>query len=456
MQPRWYTGATRGQWLALVAALLGWAFDGFEQGVFPLAARPALIELLSLQEPARVLKEAPSDSPEWKAAKAAVDEPVRRWNAVVNAAFLFGAAAGGVFFGWLGDRIGRVRAMVFSVLTYALCTGLGGLAATAGQLAVLRFAASLGMGGEWALGVALVMESWPSHSRPVLAGMIGAAANVGFVAVSLLTLTLQPDVVWHVPAFLGVLPGATAGLGGTQLGAWRPLLAVCVVPALLTYLLRTFVPESKQWETAVASGPRARVRDIFVPALRRRSLLGAGIGAVALLATWGGVQQVPLWVPSLSGAPGKAPTYASLCMALGATTGAFLGALVGQRFSRRAMYFALCLSSLVVCEMLFLGSWSFGPGLLGMLFLVGTASAAFYGWLPLYLPELFPTRVRATGQGFAYNCGRVLAGIGTLMMLSIDLKGHFAEAGAIIVLIYLVGLVLAWFIPETRNAALPE
>src|SRR5262249_9250525 len=139
MQTRWYSGATRGQWLALAAALLGWAFDGFEQGVFPLVARPALIELEGLAEPARVLKEGPKDSAEDPAAQKAVDEPVREWNAILTVAFLLGAALGGLLFGWLGDRIGRVRAMIFTVLTYAGFTGLCGFARTAWHLALLRF-----------------------------------------------------------------------------------------------------------------------------------------------------------------------------------------------------------------------------------------------------------------------------------------------------------------------------
>src|SRR5215813_415289 len=128
MQPRWYSGATRGQWLALAASLLGWAFDGFEQGAFPLVARPALIELQGLSEQARLLAESDKDSAAYKDAKKAVDEPVRIWNAVLTASFLLGAALGGLVFGWLGDRIGRVRAMVFSVLFYALFTGVCGFA----------------------------------------------------------------------------------------------------------------------------------------------------------------------------------------------------------------------------------------------------------------------------------------------------------------------------------------
>jgi MFS transporter, SHS family, sialic acid transporter len=157
---------TAGKWMALLAAFLGWMFDGFEMGLYPLVARPALLELGLSQE------------------------NIGGWLGIVTAVFLVGAALGGVFFGWLGDRIGRVRAMVWSVLTYAVFSGLCGFATAPWQLAVPRFIASLGMGGEWSLGVALVMELWPSASRPILAGLIGAAANVGFLAIALIGLGL--------------------------------------------------------------------------------------------------------------------------------------------------------------------------------------------------------------------------------------------------------------------------
>src|SRR2546430_3514344 len=132
----------RGQWLTLAAALLGWMFDGLEMGLFPLVAGPALGDLLGTSDPSQV----------------------SRWVAVITAGFLVGAATGGVLFGWLGDRIGRVRAMMLSVLTYAVFTGLCGVVGEAWQVGALRFIASLGMGGEWSLGVALVMEVWPNKS----------------------------------------------------------------------------------------------------------------------------------------------------------------------------------------------------------------------------------------------------------------------------------------------------
>ena len=149
----------RAEWFTLAAALLGWMFSGLEQGLFPLVARPALQDLLHVND----------------------DAVVGLWNGRFVASFLLGAAFGGLVFGWLGDRIGRVRALALSILVYSGFTGAGYLATQAWHLTALRFVASLGMGGEWALGVALVMECWPDHLRPMLAGIIGAASNVGIL-----------------------------------------------------------------------------------------------------------------------------------------------------------------------------------------------------------------------------------------------------------------------------------
>src|SRR5271170_2911874 len=156
------TNPKSGQWLALTAALLGWTFDGLEMGLFPLVAKPLLADLLQTQDA----------------------KLITNWLAIITAVFLIGAATGGVLFGWLGDRIGRVRAMTLSILTYAVFSGLCGLVGEAWQVAVLRFIASLGMGGEWSLGVALVMEVWPNRSRGWLAGIIGASANFGYMVIA--------------------------------------------------------------------------------------------------------------------------------------------------------------------------------------------------------------------------------------------------------------------------------
>src|ERR1043165_7867269 len=169
--------------LTLLAAFLGWLFDGFEMGLFPLIGQPALKDLLG---PA---------SPSTDAAK---------WFGAIIAVFLVGAASGGVLFGWLGDRIGRVRAMSFSIFTYAIFTGLCGFATEAWHVAAARFVASLGMGGEWSLGVALVNEVWPGKSRALTAGLIGAAANVGYLLVAVLSMLLLSFIATAKSMFLGI------------------------------------------------------------------------------------------------------------------------------------------------------------------------------------------------------------------------------------------------------------
>src|ERR1035438_4331031 len=169
------SSSTRAQWLVLAAAFLGWMFDGLEMGIFPLVARPALQEFQSV-------------------AGAANEQFVQHWMGVVTATFLLGAAAGGLVFGWLGDRIGRVRSMTLSILVYSVFTGLNYFARQPSDLALFRFISALGMGGEWSLGVALVMEAWPEGKRPLMAGLIGMSSNVGFALVALIGFFFQVTV----------------------------------------------------------------------------------------------------------------------------------------------------------------------------------------------------------------------------------------------------------------------
>lgn len=424
----------RVRWMTLTAALLGWMFDGFEMGLFPLVARPALNDLLT----------STGTQPDL------INGLIGIWTGRINASFLLGAAAGGVFFGWLGDRFGRVRAMCWSILVYALFSGLCGFAQSPIQIAALRFIASLGMGGEWALGVALVVESWPNASRPFLAGLIGAAANVGYLLIGVISI------------FLGK---AADGSG------WRYLMFIGVAPAFLTLFIRMFVPESEKWKHAAQTSPRARVADIFVPRLIKASLLATLLASIALIGTWGSVQWVASWADKLTtdlvDRPANVRAWTQICSSAGAVVGTIFAAFLAQWLSRRLAYFLLALASLLACGYLFgnplLANWLPGPTTYGAHFLivvgiVGALTASFYGWLPLYLPELFPTRVRATGQGFAFNMGRVAAAGGALLSgeLVRSFNENYAEMCWRITLVYLVGLVAIWFCPETRGKPLPE
>jgi MFS family permease len=289
------------------------------------------------------------------------------------------------------------------------------------------------------------MESWRPDARPILAGLIGAASNVGFM----------------LTAFLGMGMEAI----GVQVadGGWRWILGICAFPALLTFFIRMFVPESEKWEQATRDAPRVRLSDIFTPALRGRTVMAALLGGIALLGTWGSVQWIPLWVKKISNDQ-TTVNYAQICSAFGAIIGSFLGAaLLGHQKERRWGYFILCAGSLVACGFLFRffdGATEIGWSFLATVAVVGGLTAAFYGWLPLYLPELFPTRVRASGQGFGFNFGRIIAAGGALSMglLMSDrvFHGSYAQAGATISLIYAVGLLVIWLAPETRGKPLPE
>ena len=403
--------------LVLLTAFLGWMFDGLEMGIFPLIARPALQEMQM-------------------ATGEVGDAFIGRWMGIITAMFLLGAALGGLVFGWLGDKIGRVRSMSLAILCYSLFTGLAYFAQTPEHLGILRFIAALGMGGEWSLGVALVMEVWPEKHRPILAGVIGAAANIGFAIIALLGL------------FINV----------TQ-DSWRWVVLVGATPAALTFFIRLFVPESERWLEETKKAPTQPVREILQsPALIKMTLLGTVFAGVALIGSWGSVQWLPLWADQMAGPDmPKAKAWTQVIGGIGSVIGCLFGSWLGGKLGRRPAYFFLCLGSLVCCAWLFRGVDTYGPLFLTLCFLVGTTTAAFYGWLPLYLPELFPTRVRATGQGIAFNAGRVFAAVaavqmGTLMGM---FGGSYAKAGAIITLIYIVGMIVIWFAPETKGRPLP-
>jgi MFS family permease len=486
----------RGRYLALAAALLGWMFDGLEMGLFPLVARPALRELL------------PPGTGE---------DVVGRWFGVITAGFLLGAATGGVLFGWLGDRVGRVRAMTLSVMVYAGCSGLCAFAQAPEQLAVLRFAGALGMGGEWALGVALVMELWPDRGRGWLAGWIGAFGNLGYAIVAAVAFGLA-RVGGELPGYL-LSAGVPAEWVGplTAHGNWRLLMLFGALPAVLTLFIRLFVPESERWlrekeagaasrwggrdllgvlagaaagsgviylwavdhplplrVAGTAAGVVAVAAGFLVPvagylsrsgasaADRRRTvgrmLLAAGLSGVPLVATWGGVMWMYNFVDDKTGGtvPYARPTL-MMVSAVGAAVGCVIAAVIGARLGRRPVYAAMCVLSAVVLFAFYRLNDRWGWELVASAGLLGAVTAAFYGWLPLYLPELFPTAVRATGQGFGFNFGRVIAAVGALQTGALlgAFDNDYGRACSVAAGVYLAGLVLICFAPETKGKPLP-
>jgi MFS transporter, SHS family, sialic acid transporter len=448
---------TRGQWLVLAAAFLGWMFDGIEIGMTPLVARPALQDLLKITD----------------------DKLVGAWISVLMACFLLGAAIGGISFGWLGDKIGRVRGMVACMLMFSLFMGACYFVVAPWQFGLCLFLASLGMGGEWSLAVALVMEVWPERHRSKLAGIIGAAANFGFLFVSLVALT------WQV-----------------RVDDWRWMMLVGASPAVLALLVAFFVPESERWKAAAKQGGRSPIVEIFRPGLRKRTLLAMAFSAIPLIGTWAAVSgYLPTWAEQMQEAQvGKkmlppesiaqfeaahtpkertkllntalspdhwskvrseaahAKALVQTFLAIGAIIGCILASILGGIFGRRPVYFMLCLLSFLSCGYMFHFVSVYDARFVVIGLFVGGITAAFYGWLPLYLPELFPTRIRATGQGLSFNIGRVVAAGGTLCMGQfVGLFGNdYGRAMSVITFIYILGLILIWFAPETKGKPLPD
>ena len=417
MQRSKNTAIGKTQWMVCGAAFLGWLVDGFEMGLLPIVARPALMDMYPGQ--------------------GEVDAYVGQWMGWITAVFLLGAAAGGFLFGFLGDRLGRVKAMTLSILTYSIFTGMGYFAQTPWDLAGYRFLASLGMGGEWSLGVALVMESWPERWRPLMAGVIGAAANFGFLLV-----------------------GAVGKFRVVTQDDWRWMWLVGIAPAGLVFLIRLFVPESEKWKAAKANSEGlSPIREVLSPPTLRWTLLAVCFSSIALIGTWGSVQWIPVWVDQLAGeTQPTAKAEVAMLSAMGAILGCVSGPLIGGRLGRRPAFFGLCFASLVVCGVLFRMELDYGTTFKCLVFFAGMTTAAFYGWFPLYLPELFPTRCRATGQGIGYNMGRIMAAgcaIGSGQLVAV-FDGDYARMGAVITLVYLVGMIVIWWAPETKGKPLPE
>ncbi len=182
------------------------------------------------------------------------------------------------------------------------------------------------------------------------------------------------------------------------------------------------------------------------------------LSSVVLIGTWGSVQWIPLWADQLTnGTDPSAKASAQMMSSLGATVGSLLAPILLGRINRRTSYTILCLLSLVVCGVLFRTQSVYTGQFLFWVFGAGACTAAFYGWFPLYLPELFPTRVRATGQGLCYNAGRIVAAAGALTSGAlVQFYGGYAPMGAVITLIYAVGMMVIWMAPETNGRPLPE
>jgi predicted MFS family arabinose efflux permease len=396
----------------LAAAFLGLVFDGIELGLMPVASLSVTQSLLGDQFTKAL---------------------GGHWFAWFTAALMFGAAIGGSLLGNLGDRIGRARAMGVSILFYSLFAGLGAFVTSCEQMLLLRFLVGLGVGGMWPNGVALVAECWPDTSRPTVSGILGAGINVGIVCLSLL------GTVWPITP-----------------DSWRWLFMLAAVPVVLGIVVLTLLPESPKWlaSRGAEKKPAPPLVSLFQGSLLRPTLIGILLASVPLVGAWAGSKWMLPWADAVGGttdAHYKSTTQ--LYWAVGAVLGGFFGAPLAGWFGRRLSYFAISLAATALTWSMFKLTAPIEPAFLYVVFAQGLVATLFFGWLPLYLPELFPVEVRATGAGISMNIGRFVTAF-SILAIGSQFNGDYSQIGAACAFIYAIGMLIIFWAPNTAGKQL--
>jgi SHS family sialic acid transporter-like MFS transporter len=351
---------------------------------------------------------------------------------------MLGAAIGGIALGNLGDRIGRTRAMGVCILFYSVFAALGAYAQTQEQMLVLRFLVGLGVGGLWPNGIALVSECWAGVSRPLVSGAMMAGLNAGILLLS--------QLARHWP----ITPDS-----------WRWVFQFAGAPALLGIFVLIALPESPKWlaSRGATKGPVTPLRELFQPQLIRFTLVGIFLSAIPMVGAWSASKWMIPWSDKVAGSVNvgyKAATQG--WWALGATLGSFAGAQLAGWLGRRLSYFLISIATVVTTVAMFQLTAPLAPSFHPVVFTQGFVATLFFGWLALYLPELFPTRVRATGSGLAYNSGRFATAFGVLAagFLFSSLGGDYPRVGTICALIYALGIIVIWWAPDTGKQELAD
>ena len=437
MATPWYRTLNRTQWKTLLASNLGWVFDGFEAYALILTVAVALRQLLDPAQHAQI--------PAYAGA--------------IIATTLCGWGIGGMLAGVLADYIGRKRTMILAILTYSIMTGLSAFAWDWVSFAVMRFLVGLAIGSEWVTGTSITAELWPDNARGKGIGLFQCGFGIGFFIASL---------VWLF-------------VGATGPGAWRTMYLIGALPALLTLWIRRSIPESVLWEQsterrlaaqqrkrggeAEGSHDRSLTRFTFVDLFADREIRGRAIIAF-LMATssavgfWGISSWIPPFIGSVAAKSGlPAPQWASftgLAYNAGSIVGYIGFGFLADAYGRKPITLLFFAMSLILTPALFLLTSDLHLLLL-IAAVLGVFASGQFTWMSAWLPELFPTRLRATAVGFIFNGPRFLAAIGTLIAGTLIVKfGGYGNACIIVATIYILALVVGPFLPETRGKPLPQ
>ena len=449
----WWKGLTRYQWFVFIVASLGWLFDTMDQQLFNLARKPAVTELLTI---------APGTPPP--------SGSVAEYAGYSTMIFMIGWALGGIFFGVLGDRIGRARTMMLTVLTYSAFTGLSALSRGVWDFSFYRFLTGLGVGGQFAVGVALVAEVMSDRARPFALGWLQALSAGGNMLAAVASIAL------------GMLEESGA-IGS----AWRAMFFVGLVPAVLAIPIFLRLKEPERWKAAAreeevggAGKPKlGSISELFGdPRWRRNTIVGMLLAFAGVVGLWGigffsfdlirsiFVQRLEAQGLSSQEVAGKL-TFWSGITSLVQNAGAFLGiyafARITHYIGRKPAFAISYVLAAVATAVTFWFLDSFWQ-IFVLIPIMGFCQLALFGGYAIYFPELFPTRLRSTGTSFCYNVGRLFAAVGPLtlgLLTSKVFSGYekpmpFRLAGVTMCAVFLIGLVALPFAPETRGEPLPE
>jgi MFS family permease len=404
-----FSAITAVQKRTLLAASLGWMLDGMDVMLYAMA----------LTAICRDLRMSPAAS------------------GLLMSLTLVASAVGGAVFGVLADRVGRARALMGSILVYSIFTGASGLARNVVQLAVFRTLLGLGMGGEWATGAALVAETWPDQHRAKALGLVQSSWAVGYALAAALTAVVLPRWGWRALFFIGILP------------------------ALATLWIRRHVPEPELWRAArhrpTSPSARGPFRTLFSPSLRGRTLVVTAMNAASMFGYWGLFTWIPgyLSMPAAQGGRGLDIVRTSSWMVL-MLAGAWLGyvsfGFIADRAGRVRTYCSFLVAAAVLVP--FYGA-AHSPLLLLLLGpFVGFFGSGYFTGFGAIASELFPTPVRGTAMGFAYNLGRGLSATAPYAVGWLSLRYGLGTSFLVTSAAFALAAAVAATLEETRGRPL--
>jgi MFS family permease len=431
------------QWTVILAAWLGWGFDIFDSILMNFVAPNAVPTLLGLQ----------IGTPEAQSASLF-------WTGILTSLLLVGWAAGGIIFGKVADRIGRTKTLLITMLMYSVGPAACAFAPNIWVLVLFRIVSSLGIGGEWAAGAAMVAVVVPEKRRVEAGALLYTAASFG--------LFLATFVTYQVTGVHFTDPTTS----------WRYVFLFGLIPAAVAFFVRLFIKEPERWKK-VGIENRARIAELFSPQYRKLTISGFLMAVTALIAWWSGNAFIPIvakglasreWteltnagvtgLPSLEVMGQQWIRNATNIFNIGGLIGTLLTIPAAKFLGRKKMFFVY---NLVAAASIMA---AFGLDLapetrLYFYFPIGLSVFGIFGSFTFYLPELFPTRLRATGSGFTYNVGRFIAAVGPFVVGSIAASGANALDTAIRVLFWvgMVPLIALFFLPfviETKGRELAD